>query len=141
MKEFVKLVKAHKEREFFEKLTDAELDTFAKALKMKLPDSRENKLKVIIAYSKKDIVAQLAIQMGYMGIFAASAIALYMYAVHLEKECQRYDEDESKPPRVKQTEMKIISMVLGLAVPSLIPTAVLKYKTFQRFTKALRALK
>jgi hypothetical protein len=53
MKEFVRLAKARKEREFFEKLTDAELDTFAKALKMKPSDSREKKLAEVIAYSKK----------------------------------------------------------------------------------------
>ena len=53
MKEFVRLAKARKHREFFEKLTDAELNTFAKALKMKPSDSREKKLKEVIAYSKK----------------------------------------------------------------------------------------
>ena len=35
IQDFIRLAKKHKEREFFEALTDAELDTFVKALKIK----------------------------------------------------------------------------------------------------------
>ena len=80
-----------------------------------------------------------------MGIYAASAIAMYVYAVHLEKQSQRDGEQSEMPPpvhRVEPQDMKTGSQIFGLGTASMIiPMAIIKYKTFQRFQKALRALK
>jgi hypothetical protein len=90
MKEFVRLAKARKEREFFEKLTDAELDTFAKALKMKPSDSREKKLAEVIAYSKKKKVSAYSYQLQYYRCGGTANGCIFVFSC---KEARRGEEN------------------------------------------------
>lgn len=162
MKEFVKLAKARKEREFFEKLTDDELDTFAKALKMKLPDSRQNKLKVVIAYSKQNKPALIRVNTS---VVAASAIGMAAPLLYLlvkkrgeaevetgasEKGASETGASETGPQnentkgrltKDQKQLLKIISALLAGATGMFSVGLSQILNKFKRFQKALRALK
>ena len=144
MKEFVNLAKAHKQREFFEKLTDAELDTFAKALKMKPSDSREKKLAEVIAYSKKKKSALILINSSIIGA-EVLIMAAYLYFLAKKrgeaKKITNDEREERKKNSEQQQAYKLISTIFagGTGVSSLAFSQDLN--RFKRFQKALRALK
>ena len=143
MKEFVRLAKARKEREFFEKLTDDELDTFAKALKMKPSDSREKKLAEVIAYSKNKKSALILINSSIIGA-EVLIMAAYLYFLAKKRgEAKKItnDEREKGKNREQQQAYKLISAICagGTGVSSLAFSRDLN--RFKRFQKALRALK
>jgi hypothetical protein len=151
MKEFVKLAKARKEREFFEKLTDAELNTFAKALiSTDLSDSRQKKLKAVIAYSKKTKSALILINTSVVAASVMGMAAPLLYLL-VQKRREAKAKTEASPEQIAGDKKDRLDdfdkMVLGLSAAGFGLTVLSasmfseKLKEFKRFQKALRALK
>lgn len=145
MKEFVELAKARKEREFFEKLTDAELNTFAKALKMKPSDSREKKLAEVIAYSKKSRSALIIAMTSVLGILCTGIAATIAYPIWLRYKNTKYVPEKhqykiNENDKFIKFSLMLNKIFIGVTVGSAIFFST-RYNQFKRFQKALRALK